>query len=76
MFQGCIPDCGLPEGQAPPFDFHAILAEVDSLINRFCLQQALEVIMQAVRDTNKYLTEQAPWALQCPLEKQKVERFV
>lgn len=41
-------------------------------MRRFCLQEASEIAMQACRDTNKYLTDRAPWAVSDVVEKQKV----
>ncbi|MDQ2760588.1 MAG: methionine--tRNA ligase [Actinomycetota bacterium] len=44
-------------------DFEALPEEVASLLDRFELTQALEVIWQRVRRLNRYVEERAPWRL-------------
>lgn len=70
---GYIPDCPLPDGE-PPFNFDSAAQSMDLLMRRFCLQEASEIAMQACRDTNKYLTDRAPWAVSDVVEKQKICR--
>lgn len=41
----------------------ALSDEVDAAVSRFALDEALSAIFRAIDDTNRYLTDQAPWAL-------------
>lgn len=72
--EGRVPDCGVPSG-SPPFDFEVLRYRVDALVKNFLLNEALNVIMGACRDTNKYLTEKAPWAITDSLERQRICRL-
>jgi methionyl-tRNA synthetase len=44
-------------------DFGALPAEVEGLIDRAELTQALEVVWQRVRRLNRYVEERTPWEL-------------
>ena len=44
-------------------DFEALEAEVDALMDRAEVTQALERIWERVRRLNRYVEEQAPWQL-------------
>ena len=56
--------CGgkVPEVKAEcSFDTLGLMAQSSAAYKTFCLQDACMTVMTAVKDTNKYLTELAPW---------------
>jgi methionyl-tRNA synthetase len=58
---GAVPDAGFDESIAP--EFASLTPRVCELMDRAELTQALEEIWQRVRRLNRYVEEQAPWAL-------------
>jgi methionyl-tRNA synthetase len=58
---GAVPDAGFDETIAT--EFAALAPRVCELMDRAELTQALEEIWQRVRRLNRYVEEQAPWAL-------------
>eukprot|EP00371_Babesia_bovis_P000202 XP_001608849.1 methionyl-tRNA synthetase [Babesia bovis T2Bo] len=58
---GCIPP--LASKSAPrPFCMVDVARRTLSHLQRFALQDALVTVIEAYRDTNKYLTDREPWA--------------
>lgn len=71
-----VPDVSLPEGPVP-FAVSPLVEEVDNLFENFCIQEPIELIIGAAHDTNKYLTDHAPWAMKNnPQGRQRVVRAV
>jgi methionyl-tRNA synthetase len=54
---GCVPDVPVDV----VFDVDGLRASTERLMASFALQQACEAAINAVKDTNKYLTDKAPW---------------
>ena len=54
-----------------PFNFESLRGDVSEAMNRYELQVALELILDASRATNKYLTDNAPWAIKDDPERQQ-----
>lgn len=73
---GVVPDAHLPGNGKPPFPVAPTIAEVDRLMSRYQLREALEVVMDACRQANKYLTDWTPWNLSDAVERQGVVRGV
>jgi methionyl-tRNA synthetase len=44
-----------------PFDVYALLYETETAYQEFALQNAIFALVNALRETNKYLTDKAPW---------------
>ena len=59
---GRVPE-GMELDSALAGDFEGLASEVAGLMDRAELTQALEVVWQRVRRLNRYVEEQAPWAL-------------
>ena len=56
---GVVPDCAAES----IFDVDALRTQSEDAMKRFSIQQACELAIGAAKDTNKYLTEAAPWAV-------------
>eukprot|EP00920_Eleutheroschizon_duboscqi_P000687 GHVT01001854.1.p1 GENE.GHVT01001854.1~~GHVT01001854.1.p1 ORF type:complete len:943 (+),score=104.64 GHVT01001854.1:5575-8403(+) len=72
---GKVPAISAPEG-APPFDVELLAEEVKQALHKFQLQEISEAVIAACKETNKYLTEWAPWSLSDFTLRQKVVRAV
>ena len=59
---GRVPDVPLPPGPAP-FNVDEVVARVEDEMKTFALQEVVEVAVGACRDTNKFLTDWAPWQM-------------
>ncbi|KAK1443041.1 methionyl-tRNA synthetase [Babesia gibsoni] len=58
---GCIP--AVADKAAPrPFDMVEVTTKTMNYLKKFALQDAIVTVMEAYRDTNKYLTDREPWA--------------
>ncbi|GFE55806.1 methionyl-tRNA synthetase [Babesia ovis] len=58
---GCIP-CVANKSAPRPFNMVDVTSKTLNHLQRFALQDALETVLEAFRDTNKYLTDREPWA--------------
>ncbi|DBA04363.1 TPA: hypothetical protein N0F65_002125 [Lagenidium giganteum] len=56
--EGVVPAVSTPDS---PFDVYSLLHESEVAYKDFALQNACLAIVSALRDTNKYLTDKAPW---------------
>ena len=56
---GVVPDCAAEK----VFDVDALRTQSEAAMARFGIQQACELAIGAAKDTNKYLTDAAPWAV-------------
>ncbi|CEM01471.1 unnamed protein product [Vitrella brassicaformis CCMP3155] len=65
----------MPSG-AGPFDLDELKEETDRLMDEFCLQEALDAVVEACNKTNKYLQDRAPWAIKEADERAAVVRTV
>ena len=54
---GVVPDCA-PE---PAFDLIRLIADVNNGMEGFAIQDAILASLTAVKATNKYLSDLAPW---------------
>jgi len=65
----CAKNCGgvvpaaEPETTAASLRVGALRAQTERAMRRFEIQRACELAINAVKDTNKYLTDAAPWAV-------------
>ncbi|ORM41191.1 Methionine--tRNA ligase [Babesia sp. Xinjiang] len=58
---GCVPK--VAERSAPrPFNMIDVASKTLNYLQHFALQDALVSVIEAFRDTNKYLTDREPWA--------------
>ncbi|TMW62271.1 hypothetical protein Poli38472_009764 [Pythium oligandrum] len=52
----------VPDARADtPFDIYTLLHESEIAYKEYALQNACFVVLNALRETNKYLTDKAPW---------------
>lgn len=56
---GIIPD--VPAPPTPPIDFEAVREAYQAKMDNFELEGGASIAMQAFRDVNGFLTEEAPW---------------
>jgi methionyl-tRNA synthetase len=49
--------------------------KVDELMNKYELQFALHAIWEKIRETNEYLSKEAPWKIEDKIKKEKVLEF-
>jgi len=57
--EGMVPVC-TPEAV---FDISALRIQTETAMKAFAVQSACELAINAVKETNKYLTDAAPWAV-------------
>lgn len=55
---GVVPNTLSPDR---PFDFITLLSESETAYRDFALQVAVILVVDALRDVNRYLTDKAPW---------------
>ena len=56
---GVVPDC-VPE---PVFDVNLLRVQSEQAMSNLEVQRCCELAINAMKDTNKYLTDSAPWAV-------------
>eukprot|EP00921_Rhytidocystis_pertsovi_P025616 GHVQ01041310.1.p1 GENE.GHVQ01041310.1~~GHVQ01041310.1.p1 ORF type:complete len:1187 (-),score=250.78 GHVQ01041310.1:117-3173(-) len=57
-----VPDVCIPNISQPPFCLSSLIQDTDNFYRNLCLLEPLELVMSACRDTNKYVTDLAPWS--------------
>jgi methionyl-tRNA synthetase len=62
-FSGSIVPEPLAGATYAPFDLNALRDEVEACMEQFSLQSAFGAVIAAVRDTNKFINDEAPWLL-------------
>jgi len=62
-FDACIPDCGElgPEEEKVKATADKLLTQTKELISNMRIHEAIEEVLQLVRQVNKYMEQQAPW---------------
>nr|CCA17292.1 methionyltRNA synthetase of possible bacterial origi (ISS) putative [Albugo laibachii Nc14] len=55
---GVVPNTLSPDR---PFDFITLLSQSEDAYRDFALQSAVILVIEALRDVNRYLTDKAPW---------------
>lgn len=72
---GVVPAVALPA--TAPFNLDALRTRVERAMKHYHLDVALELILEASKATNKYLTDTAPWAIKGdPVRQQQIIRTV
>ena len=56
---GVVPDCTTEK----VFDVDSLRTQTEAAMAKFSIQQACELAIGAAKETNKYLTDAAPWAV-------------
>ncbi|CAM9290452.1 unnamed protein product [Chrysoparadoxa australica] len=60
---GTMPDPSAKVTLPHPFDMEGLRKRVAEAMGKMALNQALYAVMEATRDSNKFLTDQAPWLI-------------